>query len=117
MTRRPMSQVRERLRQLPLMIEFAVDELGLRQTGSYRLYADVGRDALVWSVVATPFDSLQPRQWCYPIVGCASYRGYFDRDRANAHADSLAGDGWDVAVEPVPAYSTLGWLVTPCPVP
>ena len=107
--------VRERLRQLPLMIEFAVGELGLHETRSYRLYADVGRDALVWSVVATPFDSLQPRQWCYPIVGCASYRGYFDRDRANAHADSLAGDGWDVAVEPVPAYSTLGWLSDPLP--
>lgn len=107
--------VRERLRQLPLMVEFAVDDLGLDETGSYRLYADVGRDAMVWSVVATPFDSLQPRQWCYPIVGCASYRGYFDRDTAHAHAASLDSEGWDVVVEPVPAYSTLGWLSDPLP--
>jgi len=107
--------VRERLRQLPLMIEFAVDDLGLNETGSYRLYADLGRDAMVWSVVATPFDSLQPRQWCYPIVGCASYRGYFDRDTAHAHAASLRSEGWDVVVDPVPAYSTLGWLSDPLP--
>ena len=73
------------------------------------------REALVWSVVAAPVDSLSPRKWCYPIVGCAAYRGYFDEQVALGFAAGLAADGWDTAVEPVPAYSTLGWFSDPLP--
>jgi predicted aminopeptidase len=106
---------RRRLERLPEVRQFAVDVLGLPASGSYRLYASVGRDALVWSVVAAPFDSLQPRSWCYPVVGCASYRGYFSPEAATRFAEGLRRDGWDVAVEPVPAYSTLGWFSDPLP--
>ncbi|MCB1775720.1 MAG: aminopeptidase, partial [Gammaproteobacteria bacterium] len=52
---------------------------------------------------------------CYPVVGCASYRGYFDEADARAFAAELAASGWDVAVEPVPTYSTLGWFDDPLP--
>jgi predicted aminopeptidase len=31
---------------------------------------------VVWNVFATPEFSTDP-QWCYLIVGCAAYRGYF----------------------------------------
>ena len=107
--------VRQRLRLLPELRRFATDELHLVASRSYRTYADLGREAMVWSVVATPADSLEPRQWCYPIVGCASYRGYFDHAAAANYAAGLAEQGWDVAVEPVPAYSTLGWFSDPVP--
>ncbi len=107
--------VEQRLEQLPQLRDFAQGELGLVSSSSYRSYADVGREALVWSVVAAPADSLQPRQWCYPVLGCASYRGYFSRQAAQAYALELARQGWDVAVEPVPAYSTLGWFSDPLP--
>ena len=107
--------VRQRLAELPALRRFAVAELALPESDSYRLYADVRREALVWSVVAAPVDSLAPREWCYPIVGCASYRGYFRREAADAYAARLREAGWDVAVEPVPAYSTLGWFSDPLP--
>ena len=107
--------VRERLQRLAELRRFAVDELHLADTGSYSDYADLNREAMVWSVVATPWDSLEPRQWCYPVIGCASYRGYFDQAAASDYAQGLADAGWDVAVEPVPAYSTLGWFDDPLP--
>lgn len=107
--------VRARLRLLPLLRRFALEQLHLAASDSYLSYADIGREAMVWSVVATPVDSLEPRQWCYPVIGCASYRGYFNVGDANAYAADLAVDGWDVAVEPVPAYSTLGWFSDPLP--
>lgn len=108
-------EVRERLQQLDGLVAFGVDRLGLRDTGSYRTYVDVTGEALVWSVVAAPKDSLQARQWCFPIVGCTSYRGYFDQQLALAYAASLDAAVWDVAVLPVPAYSTLGWFDDPLP--
>ncbi|MCP5300001.1 MAG: aminopeptidase [Chromatiaceae bacterium] len=107
--------VRERLRQLASLRTFASDELGLPDNGSYRAYAELQGEVMVWSLVAAPAFSLQPRQWCYPVVGCASYRGYFDRADADELAAELVADGWDVAVEPVPAYSTLGWFDDPVP--
>ena len=112
---RTAEQVRLRLAQLPALRRFATEQLGLSGSDSYTLYADVQREALVWSVVATPVDSLQAHEWCYPFIGCASYRGYFDPQSAHSYAATLAADGWDVAVQPVPAYSTLGWFSDPLP--
>ena len=48
----------------------------------------------------------------FAVVGCVGYRGYYDRDNADGLAASLRGQGLDVAVYPVPAYSTLGRLPT-----
>ena len=87
---------------------FSVEELGLPDNKSYRSYSDLERDYVVWNVFAAPEFSLDAKQWCYPIVGCVSYRGYFSEDAANRHAQKLSKKGFDVAVGGVPAYSTLG---------
>ena len=87
---------------------FAVSELALPDNASYRRYADLGRRAAVYNVVAAPALSLTLQTWCFPVVGCVGYRGYFDEANAKAFADSLP-DTLEVAVYPVPAYSTLGW--------
>ena len=88
---------------------FAVTDLGLPDNPSYRGYADLKRRAAVYNVVAAPPLSLSLHQWCFPVAGCVGYRGYFDEAEAKAFAAGL-GDGLEVAVYPVPAYSTLGWL-------
>jgi predicted aminopeptidase len=62
----------------------------------------------VWSVVATPEFSMDPREWCFPIVGCVAYRGYFRKESAEAFAETLRSQGLDTMVGGVPAYSTLG---------
>jgi len=41
---------------------------------------------VVWNVVATPEFSVEPREWCFPIVGCVGYRGYFKEARAEEFA-------------------------------
>jgi predicted aminopeptidase len=93
--------------------EFAVAELALPDSPSYTYYADLQRDAAVWNVVATPRFSMQPKTWCYPFVGCLAYRGYFREAAAKRRADRLAVRGYDVAVIPAVAYSTLGWFADP----
>lgn len=103
------------LRQVGEMRRFAVEHLALPDQGAYRDYVDVGREALVWTVVATGPLSLEPKQWCFLVVGCASYRGYFRRADAETYADGLRAQGLDVAIQRVPAYSTLGWFDDPVP--
>lgn len=93
--------------------QFAVQTLHLPDNASYRSYADLSRPYVVWNVVATPAFSLQALRWCFPFAGCLSYRGYFDKQRAQAFAHDLQQRGDDVAVLGVPAYSTLGWFDDP----
>jgi len=108
-------ELRKRLKLVLRIRDFASHELGLPENASYRSYADLGRPAMVWSVVATPEFSMQPKQWCYLVVGCAAYRGYFSLQQAEVFATGLSGEGLDVVVESVPAYSTLGWFDDPLP--
>ncbi len=105
--------LREQLQQVITMRDFASRELGLPDNGSYRSYADVGRDYVVWNVFAAPEFSVEPKQWCYPIVGCVAYRGYFAERKARRLAARLRTEGFDVAVGGVAAYSTLGHFDDP----
>ncbi len=102
--------LRQRLELSQRMRDFAVSELRLPDNDSYRRYADLGRRAAVWNVVAAPELSLQLQTWCFPVVGCVGYRGYYREDDAKAFAEDLKTQGLEVSVYPVPAYSTLGKL-------
>lgn len=102
--------LRERLALSQRMRDFAVAELGLPDNASYRRYADLRRSAAVWNVVAAPELSLALQTWCYPVVGCVGYRGYYDLQDAQKAAAPLREQGLEVQVYPVPAYSTLGKL-------
>lgn len=106
-------QLKARLEKALLIRRFAVQELGLPNNASYKNYAALSRPFVLWNVVATPELSLRPIQWCFPIAGCVSYRGYYSKEDATAYADELRREGNDVQVGGVPAYSTLGWFSDP----
>jgi predicted aminopeptidase len=89
---------------------FASSELGLPDNPSYKSYADLHRAAAVWNVVAAPPYSLTLKSWCFPVAGCVGYRGYYDEAAARAEAEAQKKLDMEVAVYPVPAYSTLGWM-------
>lgn len=92
---------------------YASRELALPENETFRRYADLGRPFVVYTVFATPELSLEPVEWCFPFAGCVKYRGYFSRAEADRYAATLAGQGYDVFVGGVPAYSTLGWFADP----
>ena len=99
-------EVRSQLVLSKSLRDYASVELKLPDNDSYRRYADLQRGAAVWNVVATPELSLQLKTWCYLVLGCAGYHGYFDPDDARDMAQALRKDGLEVYVYGVPAYST-----------
>ncbi|RZL35736.1 MAG: aminopeptidase [Rubrivivax sp.] len=99
----------ERLRLTQQMRDYASSRLALPENNSYRRYADLKRPAAVWNVIAAPEFGFGLKTWCYPIMGCAGYQGWFDLDAAKRHAEALKVEGWEVQVQAIPAYSTLGW--------
>lgn len=105
--------LKQRLARVQEIRAFASRELGLPDNASYTRYADLGRPFVVWNVFAAPELSLESRQWCFPIAGCVSYRGYFNEKDAGDEAARLKEAGEDVWLSGVPAYSTLGYFDDP----
>jgi predicted aminopeptidase len=107
------TKLRHRLETARQIRRFAVAEMALPDNNSYKNYAALKRQYVLWNVVATPELSLRPLQWCFPVAGCVNYRGYYSKAAAQAYAQELRDAGDDVEVGGVAAYSTLGWFSDP----
>ncbi len=106
-------ELRQRLATIRDIRNFAVSSLALPDNGSYRNYVQLDRPYALWNVFGAPELELTPHEWCYPMVGCLAYRGYFSESEAVAEAAALREQGLDSWVAGVPAYSTLGWFDDP----
>lgn len=104
---------RNRLETVLELRDFSINQLGLPDNNSYLSYADLERDYVIWNIFATEEFSLSPIKWCYLIVGCLDYRGYFSETEAEQHAMNLKAQGYDIYLGGVSAYSTLGWFDDP----
>ena len=93
--------------------EFAGDVLDLSFNQSYTEYADLNRNYVVENLYAAEEFSTQLYSWCYPVIGCANYRGYFDIAMLTRYRAELDAQGYDTYVGQVTAYSTLGWFNDP----
>ncbi len=107
------TNLKKQLRLVLEIREFAKNDLYLPIDDHYLSFVDLDRPFAVWNVYATPEFSLTPKTWCYPVVGCAFYRGYFSEEKAHVFAEKLQHQGFDVFVGGVTAYSTLGWFDDP----
>lgn len=92
---------------------FARDTLALPVGDAFLAYAELGRPWVVVNLVAVPEFSLAPHQWCYPVLGCQAYRGYYHLDDARAEEAGFRAQGYDTFIGGVTAYSTLGWFDDP----
>jgi predicted aminopeptidase len=114
-------RLRSQLRLVEELKGFAGTHLHLPIGEQYSEYIDLDRDTqhgrdqnyVVWNVFVAPELSLSPETWCYPIAGCSAYRGYFKEAQARDFAERMEGQGFDVYVGGVAAYSTLGWFDDP----
>lgn len=105
--------LRQRLQTVAKMRAFASRDLALPDNASYKSYVKLNRPYVLWNIFAAPEFSLTAKQWCFPVAGCVSYRGYFSEKRANAYATKLRKAGFDTEVAGISAYSTLGWFSDP----
>ena len=107
------SKLREQLTLVSRIRQFAFTKLDLPESDSYTEYADLGRPYVLKNLFASAEFSIVLQRWCYPIAGCAGYRGYFDEERLQGFKAKLEQQGKDVYVANIPAYSTLGWFDDP----
>lgn len=95
------------------ILQHAESQLLLDVDGKYQRYVQLQGDYVVWNVFAAKPLDLRGETWCYPVAGCAPYRGYYAQEDALAFADKYAHMGFETYVGGVSAYSTLGWFNDP----
>jgi predicted aminopeptidase len=105
--------LRKKLIFIQTVRDFAEKQLHLPVNDHYLSYVELNRPYVVWNVFAAPEFSLTPKTWCFPVVGCVAYRGYFSEQDARRFGDSLKQEGYDVFIGGAIAYSTLGWFDDP----
>jgi predicted aminopeptidase len=105
--------LKRRLRLVQAAKRFARDELGLDVNQQYEAVTFLDSPAVVFVVSAAPRTELKPYRWKYPVLGALPYRGFFDLEDAEALAQDMQGQGFDVNVGAVPTYSLLGFLPDP----
>jgi len=93
--------------------QYARDSIHLKTEESFTTYSKLDRDTLVLVLSAAYRDKLEAYTWWFPIVGRVPYKGFFDFDDAKQAAKSLYEEGYDVALRPSAAFSTLGWFNDP----
>ena len=92
---------------------FAIDSLGLNKSGSYESFYDQQGKPILWVITAAEPYQLIGKQWKFPIIGTFSYKGFFDKERADTLLGELNREGLDTRINEVSAWSTLGFLNDP----
>ena len=93
--------------------KFAKDRMKLKVRSTYKSISELDRDYLAVNVIASEKLAFRSKKWSFPIVGSVPYLGFFNRSHAEKAAEKLKKKGWDVRMQYVSAYSTLGWFNDP----
>jgi predicted aminopeptidase len=92
---------------------FATTKLALPVGNTFTEYVELSHPWVVVNLVVVPEFSLEPHRWCYPVLGCQAYRGYFSLKDAQQEQSDYNNQGYDTFIGGVTAYSTLGWFDDP----
>jgi len=111
--RRTDSLVRRKLSLVLAARQYAEDSIRLRAEKSFTTYSKLDRDTLVLVLSAAYRDRLKAHTWWFPIVGRVPYKGFFDFEAAKREAQKFHDRGYDVALRPSAAFSTLGFFDDP----
>lgn len=93
--------------------KYSEDSLGFKPTKNFSKIFDQGDSPTLWAVTASKKYKIEPYYWTFPIVGKVSYKGFFEKKKAEAEKNKLICMGYDVDLRSVTAWSTLGWFNDP----
>jgi len=88
--------------------KYFYDYFGRPATGIYSKTTVLEREMVTTLVIASPYNRIEARKECFPLVGCFPYLGFFEPEDAKEYASDLEKEGLVTYSRPVYAYSTLG---------
>lgn len=89
---------------------YVLCELGLFDNGSYCVYVNFKWLFVVWNVFVVLELLVKFKEWCFFVVGCVMYCGYYDCNVVMVYVDILCVQGFDVDVVGIFVYFILGYF-------
>lgn len=105
--------LKAKIRLIDEIKRFAVDSLGLKPSKNYTTFYNQQGKPILWVVTASEAYHLKAREWSFPVIGTFSYKGFFEKDRADSLVSDLKREGLDTRINEVSAWSTLGFFKDP----
>lgn len=93
--------------------QFAINKIGVKPTDNYTTYYDQQGKPILWVVTACQPYEMKNKEWSFPLIGSFSYKGFFDRERADREREKLNKEGYDTGIRTTNAWSTLGYFKDP----
>ncbi len=93
--------------------QFAIDSLGINPTDNYSTFYDQSKQNKLLTISACEPFSFQAKEWTFPFLGTVSYKGFFNRQKAENEILKLRSENYDVDVYSPSGWSTLGWFKDP----
>ncbi|MBT4286443.1 MAG: hypothetical protein HOD92_03835 [Deltaproteobacteria bacterium] len=111
------ANIKNQLREVPSVKQFAEKNLHLQKTENYTGYYHTDQVGITFVVTASPKDKLEPYTWWFPIIGRVPYKGFFDKADALKLEKELQSEGFDTWLFAAPTYSSIGWFKDPITTP
>ena len=92
--------------------QFFLRHFELKSRAIYETFSPLDGAAVTYLLIATPFDSLRPKEFYFPLIGSFPYLGFFDLQAAKKKSLEFSNTHF-VFIRPVYAYSTLGFFDDP----
>ncbi|TAG67687.1 MAG: aminopeptidase, partial [Runella slithyformis] len=96
--------LKKQLRLIADIKRFAVDSLGLDDSGSYTQLYDQQGKPILWVITASEKYRLVAKEWAFPVIGKFAYKGFFDTTRAQTEQKMLIAVGFDTQIGEVSAW-------------
>lgn len=93
--------------------EFAIENLGLKDSPNYQAVYDLKGRPTAYVVQACEKYRVKKHLWKFPIVGSLPYKGFFDEEDAKKECQLLEEQGFDVRISHPSGWSTMGYFKDP----
>lgn len=104
---------KEKFKYIAEVKAYSEEFLGLKQTENYSTFYDQKGESILWVMTASLEFEVKAYEWSFPIVGSFPYKGSFDLETAKGFQQEMIAKGYDVELDEVNAWSTLGWFKDP----
>jgi predicted aminopeptidase len=107
------AQQKEKLKLIEEIKKFTVDSLGLKPTNNYTTFYNQHNKPILYVITACKPFELTSYYWTFPLIGAVTYKGFFEKEKAQPDLEKLKKAGYDADLSPVSAWSTLGFFKDP----
>lgn len=92
---------------------YTVDSIAFKPSKNYTTFYNQHNKPILLTISAAEPFKLKAKEWKFPFLGTVSYKGFFNKEKAQKEILKLVSEDYDIDVYSPSGWSTLGWFKDP----